>query len=371
MITQKVLERLKPQDKPYFLRSNRITGFAVKVNPSGTIRYIVETKHSGRSKRKTIGSYPTMLLKQAELEAVRVLRSIQHGYTEQKDLRDLLKGYLRTVTLKPNTYRNYKEVIEFYLNDWLSVSICSITKHMVEQRFTQIRDKGIKGGKPTHSQACKTMRILSALMNYAMADGLIESNPCDILKQKRIDRSVRRREHYLPTPKVRELLDKTTQESHPVTLALHLMLHTGLRKNEALRPKWEDLRDIEGVPCLLIGDTKNHRPHYVPITEQIQIILEKAQNDSMYIFQSTQRKGHYVNDVRPTLRRLAKLIDMEFRCHDLRRTFATRASEVHIDYLMIKRMLNHKSNDITGQYIQWNSRQNLLVMRNALEKINY
>ena len=55
----------------------------------------------------------------------------------------------------------------------------------------------------------------------------------------------------------------------------------------------------------------------------------------------------------------------------LRRTFATRASEVGIDYLTIKRMLNHKSNDITGQYIQWNSRQNLLVMRNALEIVRY
>jgi hypothetical protein len=35
---------------------------------------------------------------------------------------------------------------------------------MVEKRFYQIRDKGINGGKPTYSQATKTMRILSALM---------------------------------------------------------------------------------------------------------------------------------------------------------------------------------------------------------------
>ena len=78
-----------------------------------------------------------------------------------------------------------------------------------------------------------------------------------------------------------------------------------------------------------------------------------------------------MNDVRPTLKRLVKMIGMEFKCHDLRRTFATRAAEVGIDYLMIKRMLNHKSNDITGQYIQWKSRQNLIVMRNALDKVSY
>ena len=77
------------------------------------------------------------------------------------------------------------------------------------------------------------------------------------------------------------------------------------------------------------------------------------------------------DDERPTLRRLTKLIDLEFRCHDLRRTFATRAAEVGIDYLMIKRMLNHKTNDITGQYIQWNSKQNLLVMLEALGSVAY
>ena len=79
-------------------------------------------------------------------------------------------------------------------------------------------------------------------MNYAMADDLIESNPVDVLKQKRIDRSPRKREHYLPATKVRKLLDKTAQDNHPGTLAVHLMLFTGLRKNEALQLKWEDIR---------------------------------------------------------------------------------------------------------------------------------
>ena len=74
---------------------------------------------------------------------------------------------------------------------------------------------------------------------------------------------------------------------------------------------------------------------------------------------------------RPTLKRLSKLIQYDFRCHDLRRTFATRASEVGIDYLMVKRLLNHKSNDITAQYIQWNSRENLIVMKKALESVKY
>ncbi|MGD9576776.1 MAG: tyrosine-type recombinase/integrase, partial [Syntrophorhabdus sp.] len=238
-------------------------------------------------------------------------------------------------------------------------------------RFYKIRDKGINGGKATYSQATKTMRILSAIMNYAMADETIESNPVQVLKLKRIDRSIRKRENYLPADKVRELLDTIAQDAHPVTLAVHLMLYSGLRKNEALRLKWDDIEDVEGISCIIIRDTKNKRPHYVPVTQTIHRVLERAKNATAYVFPSPVHRDQPIQTERPTLKRLSKEIQYDFRCHDLRRTFATRASEVGIDYLTIKRLLNHKSNDITAQYIQWNSRENLLVMKKALETVTY
>ena len=85
------------------------------------------------------------------------------------------------------------------------------------------------------------MRILSALMNYAIADELIESNPVQVLKLKRVDRSLRSRDNYLRASEVRELLDRTAQDAHPMTLAVHLMIYSGLRKNEALRLRWTDI----------------------------------------------------------------------------------------------------------------------------------
>lgn len=105
-----------------------------------------------------------------------------------------------------------------------------------------------------------------------------------------------------------------------------------MRKNEVHRLKWKDIGHIEGVHCIIIRDTKNHRPHYVSITSQIQKVLNRAESETAYVFPSTQKKDCYIGDVRPTLRRLSKMINVEFKCHDVRRTFAARASEVRIDY---------------------------------------
>ena len=374
-ITTRTIEKVCPKSIPFFIRDTKLKGFAVKVNPSGSIKYIAEVFHAGRSHRKTIGEHPIITLPKARQLAISFIHQVKTDRLDRQpssvSLETLFANYTKGDRMKPNTLRNYRHVVCFYLSDWLEIPVASITKQMVEERFYKIRDKGINGGKPTYSQATKTMRILSALMNYAIADELIESNPVQVLKLKRVDRSIVKRDNYLRASEVRELLDRTAQDTHPMTLAVHLMIYSGLRKNEALRLRWTDIEEVEGIRCLIIRETKNSRPHYVPVTEEIQRILERASNSSPYVFQSTQRKGECVSDERPTLKKLSRMLHHDFRCHDLRRTFATRASEVGIDYLMVKRLLNHKSHDITAQYIQWHSRENLMVMKEALQRVQY
>ena len=169
-------------------------------------------------------------LKDARQEALSFIRGVQLGQPDEKPkenqvtLGRLFEDYIKGDRLKPNTKQNYKEVILFYLRDWLKKPVSLISKQMIEKRFYRIRDKGMFGGIPTYSSATKTMRILSALMNYALADELIESNPVNVLKYKRVDRSMRKRDHYLKLEEVRKLLHISAQDSQPVTLAIHLML---------------------------------------------------------------------------------------------------------------------------------------------------
>ncbi|HCO19494.1 MAG TPA: hypothetical protein DIT39_07870 [Tissierellales bacterium] len=163
----------------------------------------------------------------------------------------------------------------------------------------------------------------------------------------------------------------TEGDNHPVALAVRLMIYTGLRKNEALGLRWRDIKDVEGLSVIMFLETKNHRPHYLPVTPEIQDILDRSSKQSDYLFPSPQNQNSFVRDVRSKLNCLCQAVGTEFKCHDLRRTFATRAAEVGIDFLTIKRLLNHKSNDITAQYIQWDSRQNLSKLKEALVQIQY
>ncbi len=51
MITTRVLGKLKPTAKAFFVRDKLIRGFGVKVNPSGSIKFIVDVWNCGHSYR--------------------------------------------------------------------------------------------------------------------------------------------------------------------------------------------------------------------------------------------------------------------------------------------------------------------------------
>ena len=145
-ITNGYLKKIKPSDKPFFIRDTTLKGFGVKVNKSGTVKFIAETWHKGRSYRQTIGEFPMLNSKQARKEAISFLNTVKSGNYQKKyisiDLQALFENYVRGNRLKVNTKKNYTEVIFFYLSDWLNKPVSSITKDMVERRFYQIRDNG-------------------------------------------------------------------------------------------------------------------------------------------------------------------------------------------------------------------------------------
>jgi len=55
-ITSRTLKSATPKSSVYFIRDSELKGFALRVFPSGTIKYVVEVWSNGRSHRKTLGT---------------------------------------------------------------------------------------------------------------------------------------------------------------------------------------------------------------------------------------------------------------------------------------------------------------------------
>lgn len=382
-ITQRFVDSLKSTGEDTFHRDSFMKGFAVKLGKGGTISYIVETKVNGKTKRIKIGNHPTLSVAEARVKATSNLQLMHRGIDpvlKQKKEREaehrqvekdnalsvsfgtVFEDYMSSRALKPITVRDYRNTVQVVFGDWLDTPIREISRKHVENIFRFTRDHR---GQP---QAVKSIRILSAIMNYAMADEivgerLISENPCDVLKQKRYDRSVKKRISYLDEDKIHSLFHYFFSiQGHPqapktgVTQQginyIMLLLLTGLRKSEALGILWSDVD--WGKRLFIIRDTKNKTDHWVPISDLTEWILKKQKDvskGSKWVFPARISVGH-MTEPKSQLKKIMEASGVSFNFHDCRRTFATHAKVNGAAHDVIRRALNHKSgSSITDDYI--------------------
>src|SRR5690349_7100398 len=83
-ITEAVIAKLAPTDKPLVIYDDRLKGFGVRLMPSGCPSYIVEYRprdsgRRGNKRRMTIGSTTTLRVEEARKEARSLLASVEKG----------------------------------------------------------------------------------------------------------------------------------------------------------------------------------------------------------------------------------------------------------------------------------------------------
>jgi integrase len=222
------------------------------------------------------------------------------------------------------------------------------------------------------AQADKVFRVARALFNHSDIEELtsLSQNPCKTLQKKwhqlgprqRIIKDSQLKKWYQAVL----LLDNTHARDY-----LRITLFLGLRRNEAASLEWQYVDFDENT--ITIINTKNQRTHVAPMTRIVrQILLERRE-----FLKATGEYGEYVfpgksghlKDPRKAICRVTKDCKIEFNSHDLRRTMATIADGLGIDYFTIGRMLNHKSaggKAVTKDYIVSTAK----ALREPLERVN-
>lgn len=380
-ITNRLIESLTPGNTDYFVRDDRLRGFGLKVSPSGRVSFIAEgrirTTSSSRTRRFTLGTYPALTVARARELATERLSLMQQGIdpveaqreaqeqevARSQSLQDIFLAFLRAREHAPKTKADYVNTVKLVFRDWLDQPIRSVSRTAVQDRFLEIKEN--RG----EAQASKAMRILSAVMNYAKAEEvggerLIAENPCDILKERRIVRRLPQRDGYLTDEEIYELIhfrdnimDWPDGRRHGVTKQginyIMLLMMTGLRRSEAFGIIWADV-DFE-KKLFTVRDTKNGTDHVIPMSTSVEWTLKQQKEfvgeETPWVFPAARGDGH-MTEPKSQLARVKDATGLDFTLHDLRRTFATHAQALGMDYELIRRALNHKSGGgITSQYI--------------------
>lgn len=299
-----------------------VKGFGVRVSTGGTKSFVVI--YGTARRRKTLGRYPDMSLKEARRAAQAVLDD-QTPRNRPLNLSEARTAFLRECQdrLRPKTYAQYVR----YLNRVDVVEVSDVTTNKVDL---------------THVQTVATWK---AFFNWCIRNEIVDRNPFRFIEAKNGTR-----ERVLKDDEIKAIWAHTAQ---PFSDILKLLLLTGQRRSQwgAFDPKWIDEDTIVFPP----DQMKGKQSHTIPITPLVHSLLPSEPFN--YTSWSKAKK------------RIDKETGItDWVIHDLRRTAATKMIELEISVPTVEAILAHRSGTISGVAAIYIRHSFLREMRVALAK---
>jgi integrase len=392
--------RVAPDGDDTFYWDDEVSGLGLRLKaPSaktatGVKAWIVQYRNQHhQSRRMTIGRFPVMTTHLARKQAKQVLASVARGQDPADEkaqarkaitVAELCAEYLRAGTgrIKPSTLENDRGRIEAHVRPLLGSRTVASLKHSDIERFRQdvAAGKTAKARPPSRAKASKpgrsgrggivrggpvaairTADMLKTILQIAVRDGVLPSNPARGLRRKKTQPLPVPFSFDMVTAVGQAMRDAEKQEMNiyksirPATAtalaAIRLLILTGCRRMEVLTLQWGDV-DFAGR-CFRFRDTKTGqqlRPIGRAALDHLAEIKPDDAKPEDYVFRGASKLGHFVGLPKSwgRIAGAAKIKDVSI--HGLRHWFASGAAEMNYSDFIVGGLLGHAKRGITGRY---------------------
>lgn len=351
--------------------------FGVRVSDSGRRVFTLGYRFNGRSRRMTLGPWPTMSLADARDKARAVLHSVVGGEDPQAEKVETRRAL--TMAELADAFLKSKEAQEWRPST--RVEFERIVRREIVRAFGPRRPEEVKRGEvrafveevaeraPVMGNRC--FEVLRRLYTWALSRDLVEVNPCMGITRPTTERA---RDRVLTAEELRAVWAALDSGLHapsaeaatglPASIvvdAFRLMLLTAQRRGEVLEMRWQDLSreaDPSGERAwwwtIPADATKSARSHRVPLNVEAVRVLDRLRAlgaSDTWVFPSPhQGKGPITNPGKAAERLKAASKVPNLRLHDFRRTAASHMASLGVTRFVIGRVLNHAERDVTAVY---------------------
>lgn len=342
-ITYSTIAALESTGTRHFIRDKELAGFGIEVSATGKASYFVETRHNSKKSpvRKQIAPVDLIELQDARRQARAWLlqahqgQDIRHLHDDDEVIPETLWDAVlqhakeRRHQLAASTLSDYQKTFLNALGDWRNLPTKQLSRAMVKDRYQSLRDRH------SSSYSNKVFRNLRAVLAYVG----VSPNPCDVLRDKRLRAKPTVRSRYLSGAEIHDVLQWHEMFKVRGLRVVIFILLTGVRKMEALRLKWGDVRGGQ----IIFRDTKNGKMHAIPVIGRIEDILGDRGKDDELVF------GYTENTFRRDFDKAKEVMKFneDWTLHDLRRTFSEHMNLLGYSDKDIGVAINHSPIGVT------------------------
>jgi len=275
-------------------------------------------RERGKLTIETIGTYPTISLKEARLRAAEL------GARRDLACPTVTEAAEQWLAERVNTTLRRPAAVEGYIRRAVlpvlgSHRLRDVAPAEIGKMVRDYRDEAGKVSRAKTSGRAAARALLAAckgLFGYAVASGWIDSSPAEQLTAAMVGPSDGSRDRVLSDDEIRFVM----QAEAPVGPPLRFLLATGLRIGEAYNGHRDGQQWV--VPASASKNGKEHRVFLSPVV--------LAQLDHLPWTIGRQRLQVWIQKN-----------GGGWTCHDLRRTFATRLNGMGTAPHIVEKLLNH------------------------------
>ena len=375
-LTKRTIDALASDLERYTVWDKEISGFGVRVTPTGPKVYILKYRAASRQRWYTIGRHGSPWTPEnARKKARELLGEIAKGL-DPADTRDSNRDAMTISELcdlyiaegsthkKSSTLKVDLGRIRHHLKPFLGTKrVDSVTRADAERLLVAVSAGRTAtahpktGGRPAGSLprggsgvAAQCVTLLAILLEFAKRRGLRDDNPARGIKKP----PVHRLERFLSAPEMARLAvaleaeTKITQNPFAAA-AIKLLLLTGCRRSEILGLQWQHV-DFDRR-CLRLPDSKTGAKVVflnAPALEILKTLPHVEQNP--YVIAGARKDGPLIgiDKIWFRIRKNAGLQNV--RLHDLRHSFASVGAVGGISLPIIGALLGHKHTTTTARY---------------------
>ena len=357
-LSNRAVAKLKVEkDTVYWDRD--LTGFGVRVYPTGSKVYVAQARGPEGPKRVAVGRHGVINADEARKRAARIIARIKAGEEAVPEplspeagptVAELCARYLTeyvAIRCKPGTAALYRSVIDHHVLPVLGrAPLAALSLARVAEFHENLYE--------TPAVANMALRVLSSMYRLAAGWGMVpegSSNPCRAL----VKYPERRRERFLTDSeftRLGEALEEAEARggaSASAVAAIRLLALTGCRRSEVLKLRWEHVALEAGE--LRLPDSKTGARTIPLPPEAVEILSSLPRIDGNPWVIPGRKPGTRLKNIDEGWRAIRERAGLEgVRLHDLRHSWASRALALGEALPVIGKLLGHSRLETTSRY---------------------
>jgi integrase len=382
-IGNNLIAKLKPRAKAYDVWDTKLTGFILRVLPSGSMVYRCEY---ARGKRITLGKANLLTPAQARDEARRILSEAVIGVlpSHSKHARDLTLEKFFVSEYEPwrkanrkNGKDDLRRLKVNFVDSFGKLLLTDITPVLIERWRTKRINDGIKA-----TTVNRDIIILKAALTKAVEWEIILQHPLQKLKllkvdatgkicylhideEKRLKNVLQLRDEQMKSARSRGNAWRSERDytylpnltpfsfaDHPTPMVL-ISLNTGLRRGELFSLRWENINLEQGTLTVTGDNAKSGKTRHVPLNAIALKAFKEWSNqaqESEWVFMNNKTGNAFTHTKRAWTSILEKAQITNFRWHDMRHHFASKLVMAGVDLNTVRELLGHADIKMTLRY---------------------